>query len=516
VVSTVTTSGNLEPADNLNVNFQSGGILRALYVSAGQHVNSGDALAEVDNRAAAGSLATAKANVNSAAARLAQLQQVLTPSERTQNAAQATQAQVAVDTATTTLGNTQTMNAANAGSYQRIVDQATAQRDRDRQQLSTDQTRLSDDQSQQSSDQLSGASANQLQQDSASVRSDQQAVDSDNAKIAQDESQIAAALDGQTVGLIKDKQSLDSATSQLNSARASQQTTLAGNQVKAQSPKAGDLAAAQASLTSAQAGLDTSQRAMDDTILKAPSSGTVASISGKVGESVSGGAGASSTSSSSAGSTGGSQASSDGSQSSTGSSSGAASSGFIVLTNLDSLQVKAGFSEADAAKIKPGEAATLTFDALPGQSAAAKVSSIDATSTTVSNVVTYYAILTVDNTVEGIKPGMTTSVTVAVATKDNVLRVPTAAVSTQGAGSTVRVVRGGQTSPRPVVVGIKGDDGVEIVSGLTQSDRVATGSSGGGAGPGGPGQPGPQGGGGGAGLRGGGGPGGGGLPRGLG
>jgi len=252
---------------------------------------------------------------------------------------------------------------------------------------------------------------------------------------------------------------------------------------------------------------------MDDTILKAPSSGTVASISGKIGESVSGGSSASSASGSSAGSTGGGQTSSGGSQSSTGSSSGTGASAFIVLNNLDSLQVKAGFSEADAAKIKPGEAATLTFDALPGQSAAAKVISIDATSTTVSNVVTYYAILTVDNAVEGIKPGMTASVTVAVATKDNVLRVPTAAVTTRGGGSTVRVVRGGQTSPRPVVVGIKGDDGVEIVSGLTQSDRVATGGAGGGLG--GAGQNGLRGGAGGAGFRGGGGAGGG-LPRGLG
>ena len=63
----------------------------------------------------------------------------------------------------------------------------------------------------------------------------------------------------------------------------------------------------------------------------------------------------------------------------------------MTITNLDELSVKAGFAETDATKLKVGQPAAVSFSALPNVGAAGVVSSVDLSSTLVSNVVTYFA-----------------------------------------------------------------------------------------------------------------------------
>ena len=144
----------------------------------------------------------------------------------------------------------------------------------------------------------------------------------------------------------------------------------------------------------------------------------------------------------------------------------------MTLTNLSTLQIKAGLSETDSGKVKVGQAATVTLAALPGVNLAARVASIDATATVVSNVVTYNAVLLLDRTDAGVKPGMTAAVSIVVAERTNALRVPTAAVRGSGNNTTVTVLKGTEQVATPVVVGLRGDDSVEIVSGLQAGDAV--------------------------------------------
>ena len=116
--------------------------------------------------------------------------------------------------------------------------------------------------------------------------------------------------------------------------------------------------------------------------------------------------------------------SSSSSSSSSASGSGSSTTGFVVLTNVSGLQVTAGFSETDVAKIQDGQPATVTVDALPGTKLAAHVVAIDTTSTVVSNVVTYNVTFAFDNpTPAAVKPGMTAEVDVIVAEADNVVHV---------------------------------------------------------------------------------------------
>src|SRR6201999_2685087 len=93
-----------------------------------------------------------------------------------------------------------------------------------------------------------------------------------------------------------------------------------------------------------------------ETTLRAPISGTIASVSGSVGETVSGG---------SSGSGGSSEASGPGATEgeSTGESSGSA---FMVLAQLHRLKMEVSFSESDIGKVRAGQTATVSIDSMEG------------------------------------------------------------------------------------------------------------------------------------------------------
>jgi macrolide-specific efflux system membrane fusion protein len=143
------------------------------------------------------------------------------------------------------------------------------------------------------------------------------------------------------------------------------------------------------------------------------------------------------------------------------------------LTNLGSLQVKVGFTETDAAKVQIGQTADVTFDALTGVQLTGKVATLSPTSTTVNNVVTYYAEIALNGNDARVKPGMTSSVTVIIDQRDNVLVVPTNAVTGRGTTGTVTVVdAAGKQTITPVQIGLRGDSGVEITSGVTAGEKL--------------------------------------------
>ena len=285
----------------------------------------------------------------------------------------------------------------------------------------------------------------------ASALKDQQAI------IAAQQA-ITTAQNGAASGQQKDQQSLQTAQQQLANAQNSQQAAAANNAVKAAPPTDATLAGDQASVDNAMAQLDTAQTNLNQTVLTAPVAGTVATINGQVGGQSGGSSSSSSSSSSSASST---------------ASSGSAGSGFMTLTDLTSLQVVAGFSESDAAKVQLGQAATVTFNALPNQNLQGKVSQIDVNSQTVNNVVTYNVTVSIVNPPPSLKPGMTANVSVTTAARDNVLTLPSSAVSGNGSTTTLQVQGAtGKPVTRIVTVGLRGDTNVEITSGLAAGDKV--------------------------------------------
>ena len=152
-------------------------------------------------------------------------------------------------------------------------------------------------------------------------------------------------------------------------------------------------------------------------------------------------------------------------------------SGFIVLTDVGGLQVTAGFSESDVAKIAVGQSASMAFTALPNAAGDAKVSNVALLPTTSSGATTYTVTFQLTGKVEGLKPGMTATATVIVADSPNAISVTSRAVTTRGTRSTVNVVttvNGKQVeTPTSVLVGIVGDSADEILSGLKVGQLVA-------------------------------------------
>jgi len=138
------------------------------------------------------------------------------------------------------------------------------------------------------------------------------------------------------------------------------------------------------------------------------------------------------------------------------------------------MQVTAAFAESDVAKLAVGQPATVTVSALGGAQLAAHIAAINPVASSSSSVVQYTVTFALDRANKQLKPGMTASVAVTVAEKDNVLQVPSAAVTGSGRNARVTVLKNGTSQTVPVVAGLKGDTSTEIVSGLTAGETVVT------------------------------------------
>ncbi|MEB3197898.1 MAG: efflux RND transporter periplasmic adaptor subunit [Candidatus Sericytochromatia bacterium] len=182
---------------------------------------------------------------------------------------------------------------------------------------------------------------------------------------------------------------------------------------------------------------------------------------------------------------------------------------FQIAQDLRKAQVLAAISEADVGKIRAGMPAEFTVAAYPGEPFLGKVRQLRNAARTEQNVVTYDAVIDVDNAAFKLRPGMTANVAFTWAAQKEALRVPNAALRFSPAGEErgeggvrprrqklsedptrrrVWVLRGGEPVAVPVQTGITDGSQTEIVSGdLQAGDAVVTeaagdGAAGGGAG----------------------------------
>ena len=107
---------------------------------------------------------------------------------------------------------------------------------------------------------------------------------------------------------------------------------------------------------------------------------------------------------------------------------------FIIARNLRDMQVEASIDEADVGRIRTGQKASFTVDAFPGQTFEGQISQVRKAALNVSNVVTYVAVVTFSNPDGRLLPGMTANVRVVTDVRDNVLKVPNAAMRVRIAG----------------------------------------------------------------------------------
>ena len=424
VTAQVSASGNVTLPAETQLSFNASGNVTEVDVKPGDKVKAGQVLAKVDPTQANQQLSSAQAALTTAQAQLAKLQQGQTPQQQALAGQQLKSAGDQLSAAKTSYSDAQANISADAQNLQAAVDAA-----------------------------------------NATLASDQANQASNTAKIAQDQAAVTQAVNAQKSGALKDSQALHQASASLTSAQNSYNTTVDQQAVAAAPATPDQLASAQQSVTNAQNNLATAQKAVAGAVITAPSDATVLSVAGGVGTAVTAGSSSSSSSSSAAGS----------SSSSSSSSSKSSTSGFIVLGDLTQLTVTAEFAETDAAKLKAGEQANVSINAVPGSAFTATVQSVDPTSTVVSNVVEYGVVLQFGAGQQGLdalKLGQTASVSVTTDSVTNVLYVPSSSIVTAGGQTTVTVVSGKTQTVTPVTVGVTGDSTTEIQSGLNEGDQV--------------------------------------------
>lgn len=101
---------------------------------------------------------------------------------------------------------------------------------------------------------------------------------------------------------------------------------------------------------------------------------------------------------------------------------------FTIAQDLTDMQVETNVSEADIGRVYIGQLATFTVDAFPQMTFQGKVTEIRNAPQTIQNVVTYNVIVQVKNPDLRLRPGMTANVSILVAQRNNVLKIPNAAL----------------------------------------------------------------------------------------
>ncbi len=212
-----------------------------------------------------------------------------------------------------------------------------------------------------------------------------------------------------------------------------------------------DLQSQQLSLQNSQNSLNNAKAALANYYIYAPFDGVVGAVSVKKGDTI---------------------------------SSGTSAITFITQTEMTQISL----SEVDITKIKVGQKAILTFDAIDGLSIAGHVTGTDTIGTVSQGVVNYNVQITFDTQDDRIKPGMSVTASVITNTAQNVLTVPNSAVKSRGAVSYVLVLSQKQdlTSAtasqgfipaiapiqKTVQIGVADGTNTEITSGLSAGDQV--------------------------------------------
>ncbi len=195
-----------------------------------------------------------------------------------------------------------------------------------------------------------------------------------------------------------------------------------------------------AAVERARAALAEAELELGWTVIRAPMAGTIASVSTYVGETV---------------------------------AASLAAPTFLTIVDLDRLEVRAFVDETDIGRVAVGQRAAVRIDAFPGRPLAGTVSAIYPKAQLVGNVVNYVVLLDLEpGSGLLLRPEMTTHVDFVLASRENALVIPRAALFVEGGRSFVRRREGKDWKERDVTLGLETPQRIEIVDGLAEGDEI--------------------------------------------
>jgi HlyD family secretion protein len=145
----------------------------------------------------------------------------------------------------------------------------------------------------------------------------------------------------------------------------------------------------------------------------------------------------------------------------------------VRAPDLSHLLVSIDLSEFDVAKTVIGNSASVSVDALGGQSLGGRVSDVAPMGVDNNGVVTFPVTVDLHRAPPGLRPGMSASVRIVVASRHNVVRVPLEAVGDRGGEPKVTVITAAGRREQPVRLGLADAKYAEVLSGVTRGTRVA-------------------------------------------
>lgn len=263
------------------------------------------------------------------------------------------------------------------------------------------------------------------------------AQDAYDAAVSGGDAAVRAAQDrvdaaGDALSAVRDRgaSTVSSLEIALRNAQTGLDRTVAG-------AKATELTQALASVQLAQVGLDEAKLALERATLVAPAAGTVAAIPAHVGETV------------------------------------AAPADVVVLALTADLSLHGTAGEADVGKLALGQAADVIVNTAGTEARrAGTVTAVDPVATIVDGAPGYGVDVSLQGPAAGIRPGMTGTARIVVASKQNVLTVPSAAVHADGSRRYVLVLRSATPVEADVAVGLAGGGVTEITAGLEEGQPV--------------------------------------------
>lgn len=241
------------------------------------------------------------------------------------------------------------------------------------------------------------------------------------------------------------EQKIAAAQSKVNTSQEAWQVARAQFEELKSPARVQDVSLYRAQVKQAEAALALTKKQIEDSIIKAPISGTVVRIEYELGEQVT------------------------------------AAKPAVAILGENNFEVEVDISEADIAKIRKDNPAEITLDAFGDEvKFSGKVYSIEPAETIIQDVI-YYKVkveLSEKDQVKmaNIKSGMTANIIITTAFKDKALIMPSRAiVEKNGNGKYVRILVGKKVIETPVEIGLRGDEGmVEVLSGVREGDQVIT------------------------------------------
>jgi HlyD family secretion protein len=126
---------------------------------------------------------------------------------------------------------------------------------------------------------------------------------------------------------------------------------------------------------------------------------------------------------------------------------------FVLAADLTKMHLNASIDESDVGQIAAGQAVTFRVDAYPNDAFTGRVAQVRLQAVVSQNVVTYATVIDVDNPELKLKPGMTATVTIEVARRDDALVVPAAALRFKPTAEVLAALGGALGEAAPACAG---------------------------------------------------------------